>query len=245
MLLEKITVSFRKLKNLKSILLTVALLFYVALMVFSTAVSSYIADRPLYFTPPQVIKYFSFGFAEVYGDILWLRLIQDMDFCSGEKGRPVYTGKKKYPCQQGWSYKMTDAITELVPRFLAPYLRASSIMSVIMRDKEGAKRIYDKGVKRFPGNWNLHFQAGYHYIWELKDETRGAELLLQAARNGGPQWLYNLVVKKYRKFGKLMLARQVLEEFLQNDINKQYQDIIKEKLKEIERELKNPDSGSF
>ena len=238
-------VLFRKLKNSKGILLIAALFFYVALTVFSTAVKSYVADRPLYFAPPQVIKYFSFGFNEVYGDILWLRLIQDMDFCSGERGRPIYTGKKKYQCQQGWSYRMTDAITELAPRFLSPYLRVSSIMSVIMRDKEGAKKIYDKGVKRFPGNWNLHFQAGYHYIWELKDEAQGTELLLQAARNGGPQWLYNLVVKKYRGFGKLILARQVLMEFLQKDTKKQYQDIIKDKLKEIERELKSLDSRSF
>ena len=231
-----------KLKNSKGLFLIAALFFYAALPVLSAAVKPYLGDRPLYFAPPQVIKHFSFGFAEVSGDILWLRLIQDMDFCSSEKGKPVYTGKKRYQCREGWSYKMTDALTELTPRFLSPYLTASSIMSVIMGDKQGAKKIYDKGVKRFPQHWRLHFQAGYHYIWELKDERRGAELLLAAARHGGPEWLYSLVAKKYQEFGKLLLARQVLEELLKKDKKGRYERIIKEKIKEIEREMKSFDS---
>ena len=202
-------------------------------------------DRPLYFAPPQAIKYFSFGFSEVYGDMLWLRLIQDMDFCSSEKGKPVYERKAKYQCQKGWSYRMTDALTELTPRFLPPYLTASSIMSVIMGDKEGAKKIYAKGLKRFPENWNLYFHAGYHYMWELKDEAQGTELLLQAARKGGPQWLYGLVAKKYKKFGKLLLAHQVLEEFLTKDPEGKYQKVIEERLKEIKKELKHLDLNNL
>ena len=204
-------------------------------------------NRPVYFAPPQAIKHFSFGFAEVYGDILWLRLIQDIDFCSSKKGNPIYKETSKYQCREGWSYKMTDALTELTPRFLSPYLTASSIMSVVMGDKIGAKKIYDKGVQRFPYNWNLLFHAGYHYIWELKDEKRGTELLLQSARNGGPKWLYSLTAKKYREIGKLILAREILQEFLEKDKKGEYHNTIKKKLKEIEREmkqLKSEDSNS-
>ena len=234
---------YKRIEQTKILFLFTALLFYVALTLVNGFVKIHFKDRPLYFAPPQAIKYFSFGFSEVYGDLLWLRLIQDMDFCSSEKGKPVYTGDIKYQCRKGWSYRMTDALTELTPRFLPPYLTASSIMSVIMGDKEGAKRIYDKGVKRFPENWNLYFHAGYHYIWELKDDKGGTELLLQAARNGGPQWLYGLVAKKYKKFGKLLLARQVLKEFLKKDTLGEYQKVIKKRLMEIEKELKKLDSN--
>ena len=219
-------------------LLVLAVFFYILLLVFGQSVKPYVAKRPLYFAPSQAIKHFSFGFEEVWADILWLRLIQDMDFCSSEKGLPIYIGEIKYQCKKGWSYKMTDALTELAPRFFAPYLTVSSVMSVIMGDKEGAKRIYDKGLKRFPKDWNLHFHAGYHYLLELKEEKRGTELLLQAARFGGPEWLYGLVVKKYQSFGKLRLAREVLEEFSKRDTKGVYQKIIQEKLKEVKEALK-------
>ena len=229
---------FWKFENTRAILLTLALVFYVFLVVFGKSVEPHITDRPLYFAPPQAIKHFSFGFKEVWADILWLRLIQDMDFCSSEKGLPVYTGQTKYQCQNGWSYRMTDALTELAPRFFAPYLTVSSVMSVIMGDKEGAKKIYDKGLKRFPQNWNLHFHAGYHYLLELKEEKQGTELLFQAARHGAPEWLYGLVARKYQSFGKLRLAREVLEEFSKRDTKGAYQKIIQEKLREVEVELK-------
>ena len=111
-------------------------------------------------------------------------------------------------------------------------------MSVIMGDKMGAKKIYDKGVKRFPNHWNLLFHAGYHYLWELEDEKRGTELLLQSARNGGPKWLYNLAAKNYKKTGKLLLAREILQEFMEKDVKGEYQEIIRKKLKEIEKEMK-------
>ena len=229
----------KKLKKPEAFFLFPALLFYISLIAVNGTLKSHPANRPIYFAPPQAIKHFSFGFAEVYGDILWLRLIQDMDFCSSEKGKPIYKEGFKYQCQEGWSYKMTDALTELTPRFFSPYITASSIMSVIMGDKIGAKKIYDKGVKRFPHNWNLLFHAGYHYIWELKDEDRGTELLLQSARNGGPKWLYSLAAKKYRAHGKLLLARETLQEFLKKDTTGKYQKIIKKKLKEVEKELRN------
>lgn len=234
----------RQLKKTNLFFSLLAFFFYASLVAVNRAFKPYsAANHPVYFAPPQSIKHFSFGFAEVYGDILWLRLIQDMDFCSSAKGKPVYKGNSKYQCQEGWSYKMTDALTELTPRFFSPYLTASSVMSVIMGDKMGAKKIYDKGVKRFPKRWNLLFHAGYHYLWELKDEKRGTELLLQSARNGGPKWLYSLAAKKYKKTGKLLLAREILQEFMEKDTKGEYQKIIKEKLKEIETEIKQLNPG--
>ena len=235
--------------------------------------------RPVYFAPGPVLARFTFGFAEATADLLYLRLIQDMDFCgaagssraevsgaaappasdSPSAGKPVSVAKsaakggaklegtegekaEKPPrvCRLGWSYRMTDAVTELDPRFLGPYLTAASIMSVITRDREGAGKIYDKGLERFPDNWRVSFHAGYHYIHEMKNDEKGVRALLQSARSGGPPWLFSLAAKKFREAGKQLLAYQALKEFLKKDeaAGGRFRPHIQKRLKETEREMR-------
>ena len=193
--------------------------------------------KAFYFAPPQIIKYFSFGFSDLYADILWMRLIQNIDFCSSEKGLPVYDGQTKHQCEKGWSYKMTEAITELAPRFLAPYEIAGPIMSVIMGDKLGAKKIYDKALKVFPNNWRLHFSASYHYLVELKDGEKAVPLLIRTADLGGPLWLYALAAKTYKKKGQLLLAKEILKQAINKDMTGQYKKAFELRLEQVEKEL--------
>ena len=192
---------------------------------------------PFYFAPPPEVKHFSLGFQELFADILWMRLIQNIDFCSSKKGLPVYDGMKKYQCNKGWSYKMTEAITELAPKFQAPYEIAGSIMSVIMRDKQGAKKIYDKAIKNFPDNWRLHFSASYHYLVELEDIDQAIPLLIKTADLGGPVWLYSLAAKSHNKKGRLLMARAVLKSTLEKNIPSEYKKILQEQLQELEKEI--------
>ena len=201
------------------------------------------SNHPVYFAPPTLIRHFSFGFPDLYADFLWIRLIQNVDFCNAQQGIPRYDGKTSYQCEKGWSYKMTDTLTELAPRFLAPYLISGSIMSVIMRDKEGARKIYDKGMKMFPDNWKLFFNAGYHYLLEMKDREKGAELFLKAAQSGGPPWLYELSAKQYEESGKLLLARQILQELLQLSRMESVRRHIEERLRENERQIRQLELG--
>jgi len=198
--------------------------------------------NPIYFAPPEIIKHFSFGFPDLYSDILWMRLIQDIDFCSSQKGIPIYDGKTKYQCEKGWSFKMTEAITELAPRFLSPYEISGSIMSIIMGDKLGAKKIYDKAIKNFPNNWKLHFSAGYHYLMELKKEEKAARLLIKAADLGGPHWLYALAAKTYGKLGQLLLAREILILAIKRDISGEYKKALELRLQKIEQQIRQSQS---
>ena len=219
-------------------LMLIALFCFLSLFLMSETDIKKRKRKPFYFAPSHLIKHFSFGFSDVYADILWMRLIQDIDFCNSQKGLPKYDGKIKYQCEKGWSFKMTDAITELAPRFLIPYEISGSIMSVMMRDKQGAKKIYDKAIKNFPNDWKIYFSAGYHYLLELKQEKRAAELLIQAADLGGPHWLYALVAKTYGKLGQLFLARDILIEAIKKDITGQYTKALKLRLKKVEQQIR-------
>ena len=218
-------------------LLTLLCLIFAGALFFFEPQLNKKEEKPFYFAPPEIIKRFSFGFPDLYADILWMRLLQNIDFCSSKKGLPIYDGQRKYQCEKGWSYKMTSAVTELAPRFFAPYDIAGSIMSVIMGDKQGAKKIYDKALKMFPNHWQIHFSASYHYLIELKDEERAAELLIKTADLGGPLWLYALAAKSYQKKGQLLLSKEILSQAIKKDPTGKHKKAFEQRLKQVQKEL--------
>ena len=193
--------------------------------------------KPYYFSPPEVIKYFTFGYDDIYADLLWVRYIQNSDFCSFEKGIPVYDGKTKYNCHKGWAYHMANAITELAPRFKRPYITSSVMMGIIMGDKEGARLILDKAVKSFPNEWDVFFHAGHHYLLELNQPSVAADLLLNAAKKGGPYWLYSLSAKLYSESGRTDVAEQMMVKMIEDDPDGPFVKTYERRLSEI-RKLK-------
>lgn len=167
--------------------------------------------------PPQGIAHFTFGYDEVMGDILWLRLIQDFSVCEKAKdGVAHYEGRTDTQpmCRQSWVYQMLNTITDLAPMWKLPYSTGGVMLSVIVDDREGATRIFEKGVQQFPNDYNLNYRAAYHFLWEEKVPEKAVKYLLQAARSGGPAWMYSLAGKIYSEEGQLDLAIQVVEDGL-------------------------------
>ena len=191
--------------------------------------------KPYYFAPPEVIRYFTFGYNDIYADLLWVRYIQNADFCNFQKGIPVYDGETKFQCHKGWAYHMAHAITELSPRFKKPYIISGVMMGVLMGDKEGARLILDKAVKQFPKDWDVLFHAGNHYLIELDEPEQAAEYLLEAAKNGGPMWLYSLSAKLYSKSGRSAVAEKLLLKMIQDDPDSPYRKVFEERLEEIKK----------
>ncbi|XGC81859.1 tetratricopeptide repeat protein [Bdellovibrio bacteriovorus] len=155
--------------------------------------------------PPPMIQHMSFGFQEVIADSLWIRAIQDFDYCEKEIAERVCTNNS-------WLYKMLDAITDLSPNFRIPYAAGALALTVIITDIDGATKIFDKGVKAFPNDWPILYRAAYHYLYEVKDKKRAAELLIQAGENGAPQWVFSLAGRLYSDSGHLDLAEALLAE---------------------------------
>lgn len=154
--------------------------------------------------PPQYMKLFSFGYADYYADILWLRLVQDIDFC--EKG--------KRKCSENWAYQMLHTITDLSPQFRTAYASGSLALSVLVDDIKGASKIFKKAIKAFPNDWQILYIAAYHFLLEEKNNALAASLLYRAAQNGAPTWLYSLASKLYKKENTLLLGILSLEAYL-------------------------------
>ncbi len=186
--------------------------------------------KPLYFAPPNVIQHFSLGYRDFLANLMWLRFIQDADFCSFEKGKPVYKGDIKH-CELGWSYRMVDAISELAPRFKTPYTLSSILLSVFTGDKKGAEKILLKGLKYFPNDWKINFYAAYHYAVDVKKPELAAHYAYQSAKNGGPYWMYSLAAKQYAEEGHLLLGETILKNLLNRDITDQQKAHVRKHMK--------------
>ncbi len=197
--------------------------------------------KPLYFAPPDILQHFSLGYRDFLANLLWLRFIQDADFCSFEQGKPMYKGSKKH-CELGWSYNMAEAISELAPRFKTLYTLSPVIMSVFTGDKKGAERILLKGLKYFPKDWRINFYMAYLYAVDIKKPELAARYAYQSAENGGPDWLYSLSAKQYGEAKQFILGEAVLKELLKRNPTGRQRARIEERLREFRKEYaqKNP-----
>ncbi len=108
-------------------------------------------------------------------------------------------------------------------------------LSVLVSDINGASKIFDKGVKAFPHDWNLLYKAGYHYLYEVKDKKRAAELLLQSFQNGGPFWLASLANRLYVDSGDTAAAEALIQQMIREEKDPQLIKRMQQKLDSIKK----------
>lgn len=152
--------------------------------------------------PPKDIQYFTVGHREIIADLLWIRSIQDFDYCEKKMSEQLCMG-------QSWLYQMLDVITDLSPYFRMAYSAGSMALTVIISDIAGASKIFDKAVSYFPSDWIILYKAAYHAIYEEKDQTKAASLLEKAAKNGAPYWVNALAGRMYSEAGQIELAERL------------------------------------
>lgn len=224
------------------------ILFAAVLIVVITNTSvTTVFHRGTLLYPPQFISQNTLGYTNLIADILWLRVIQDYDYCENENiAKGVNPGmtlediiSKKIVnsrCSRGWVYQMLDAITDIDPRFEHVYYTGAVTLSVAVDDREGARLFFEKGLLRFPKKWNLAYAAAYHYLFEVQDAARAADLLLQASQYGGPSWLPVLASRLYSQAGRYQLGVSVLEEYLKSNPEGEGAKRAKERLEKLKAE---------
>jgi len=206
--------------------------------------------------PPEKIKYFTFGYNDLLTSVLWLRLVQNFDYCESGKytkedyveptkpiGNERLTGilerkMKSSKCHLGWVYSMLDVMTEIEPRFKLAYDTGATMLSVAVDDREGARRIFEKGLTQYPNDWQLLFRAGYHYVWELQNPKRAAELYTRAGQNGAPEWVLSFAGALYSRVGQAHIAKIVLEDAIKKNPEGRFTPRLKERLDQVNQILK-------
>jgi hypothetical protein len=152
----------------------------------------------------DVLQHSILGYTMFMADMMWIRVIQEIDYM-----------KHQFE-NRGWVFRFLDAITTLDRRYKTVYRDGVVVLSVIIRDAEGAAYLYERGIKNYPNDWTIAYRAGYHYLHEVKNCKRAAELLNSAADHGAPGWIHALAGRLFAKSGQYALARSVLESGLKD-----------------------------
>jgi len=198
--------------------------------------------------PPREIEHFNLGYREPASDVIWLRLIQDFDYCDTNLESQIITtilddGRvqkvmPKCSTEKGWVFLMLDAVTKLSPKFYAPYRHGGALLSVIVHDNEGARLIYERALSNFPNDWSLLYMAAFHYMSNLHDNEHAADYLMRAGKNGAPKWVFGLAAKLYSAEGRAQFAKTILEQEIEADPDSAIADHFRARLAEIDAELK-------
>lgn len=177
-----------------------------------------------YLTPPE-LKHFTFGFSEVIADSIWLRALQDMDYCSDPISKKECQGKS-------WLFRMLYQITELSPQFREPYAVGGLALTVLISDYAGASIIFDRGVAALPKDWTIAYRAAYHVLYEEKNNEKAARYLKQAGDHGAPKWVYSLAGRLATEAGQVEFTRVILEELKSRGESKELIEKIEKRLPE-------------
>lgn len=187
---------------------------------------TYTVERRL-IPPPPRIEHFTFGYQEVTANMLWIRALQDFDYCDSEIAKNVCKNNS-------WLFLMLDAVTNLSPHFRIPYAAGALALTVIITDVDGATKIFEKGIKAYPNDWPMLYRAAYHYLYEVNDKKRAAELLIAAGKNGAPSWVFSLAGRLYSDSGKVDLAKSLLEQMIREKQDPTLIERVRQKIESVE-----------
>jgi hypothetical protein len=132
--------------------------------------------------------------------------------------------------QQRWLSHYLNTAIDLDPYFHRLYLSGAAMniyngKNITLDMVEDATGLLERGVTTFPLDWEIKFQLGFNYLFEMPKlvsaddpriphwRQRGVEALRQAALfEGIPDWLPNLVARMLTKEGSQDLAIRHLEQ---------------------------------
>lgn len=158
-----------------------------------------------YLPPPVSIKNMTVGLKYQIADSLWIRAIQDFDYCEKKISENQCAGRS-------WLYQLLNLITEIDP-VLSPdmYRSAGLALTIIISDYEGASVIFDKAVVQYPKDWSLLYTAGYHALFEEKNKLKASKLYFAAAQNGAPNWVYAMAGRLASESGANDYSEKILQ----------------------------------
>jgi hypothetical protein len=192
-----------------------------------------VPQKGLLLHPLPYMDKLSFGYHEVLADAMWIRAVQDLDYCEEKTNENLCRN-------QGWLYQMLETVTNLSPQFRVPYAAGALALTVVISDIDGATKIFEKGIKAFPRDWPLLYRAAYHYLYEVKDNKRAADLLVQAGQNGAPPWVFSLASRLYSDSGNLELAESLVVELEASGQDPVLLAKLKDKIKFLRDQKRNP-----
>lgn len=114
----------------------------------------------------HILKFLNGGNTRLITDLIWIQTLLESDL-------EHYKGAE----YMNWMYLRFFTISQLDPKFYNNYLYGGQYLSIIKDDVSGADRIYSEGLKHFPDDYALLYNAGFNKVVEMGDTKSGFDLL--------------------------------------------------------------------
>jgi tetratricopeptide (TPR) repeat protein len=171
----------------------------------------------------SVYRSLLFGYDALAGNLLWIRFLHRS---------PV---EKVPPGQYSWVYLDMDTISTIDPNFEEVFEAGGIFTSVIVEDKEGARKLLEKGVSLHPNNWRIRANLAYHYRNELNLPELAEEQNLAASRIPGAPWIFSVAAAgSLERTGRNELAIRLLKEVLESVKSEEGRKRIEARIRELE-----------
>lgn len=179
--------------------------------------------------PPQFSRILAFGNQGVLSDYL---LLKSTTFLGG---RMMYRQRLS---EDDWRYieDSLQAVTRLDPYFLDPYLLTEGTLAWDAGRIKEANAILKRGMKYRKNDWQLPFFIGFNYFYFLKDNKRGADYLMDAARRpDSPFFLQTLAARLDYYGGQTGIAIAFLKSLLDQTSDPHLRASLEKRLTALER----------
>jgi tetratricopeptide (TPR) repeat protein len=115
--------------------------------------------------------FFNLGQKRFASSLVWIATILESDH-DHYKGHDL----------NSWMFLRFNTISYLDPNFYENYSFGGVYLSIIKDDLSGASIIYDKGLIRYPHDFQLLNDAGFHYYFELGDFSKAYPIYKKLAK---------------------------------------------------------------
>jgi tetratricopeptide (TPR) repeat protein len=189
------------------------------------------------------LRLFSSGHKRILSSSIWIITLLEAD-------------DEKYRKKDGnsWMYHRFMSIADLEPDFYQNYLYGGMFLSIIKDDLFGAAELYERGLKKYPKDYSLNYNAGFNYYFEIGDYKKGLPLLENILDHPRVPWRIKFLVNKL-KF-EVTHQYDVALDFLRFNLTQTKDEALKQKIQsdiyalKAERDLKclnekKPDCEKF
>jgi tetratricopeptide (TPR) repeat protein len=179
--------------------------------------------------PSRFSRILAFGYKGLLSDFQFLKLTTFL----GER-----TLHQKKILDEDWRYfkSSVESITDLDPYFLDPYFLAEGFLTWEAGQYEEANRLLEKGVQYRTWDWRLPYFVGFNYFYFLRDNEKGADYVMKAARiPGSPDYLPTLGARLAYYGGKAETGILFLKGMLANTTDPNLRKTLQLRLLALER----------
>lgn len=163
------------------------------------------------------LKLFSAGHKRILSSSLWIVTLLEAD--------EEHVRKKD---GNSWMYHRFMSIADLEPQLYVNYLYGGQFLSIIKDDLEGAAELYERGLKLYPNDYKLNYNAGFNYYFEMGDYEKGLPKLEEVLKHPEAHWTMKFLVNKLRF--ELNNEYDAALEFLKFNITQTEDQALKKKL---------------